>query len=108
MAARSAGQKLIIDLDAVCDFVFSDDGRQTDTVIEEKTDSNNTVTKTITESKLTKRDNHEAVRFEIVKRMFDSCAGIGIDENGTPVFEDMDEIACYNTLFQYGFYKTIK
>lgn len=122
----SKQNKVILDIDAVLDFIFSpNEKRTTDINLEEvygkevyeDEDGEETVRnkqdlsliqKIRRETKNGEHSQHEAIRLDLFSRLYESVGDLDV-EGGSVLKSDLnfsEEIA-YNTLFHYGFLKTV-
>ena len=102
--------KIIMDLDAIMDFIFAPDEKRTsDVEIEEAfiPDENNPSSMLLAqkvkhETKNGEHEQHEAVRANFMLRLLDEIDDVD-DEDLESL--SLGEKIAYNTLFEYGFLK---
>ena len=115
-----------MDIDAVLDFIFSPNEKRTSDInleevygkeVYDEEDgevpvSNNQelslLQRVRREAKNGEHSQHEAIRLDLFTRLYEAVSDMAVD-SGTIIKSDMtfsEEIA-YNTLFQYGFLKTV-
>lgn len=110
--------KVIMDIDAIMDFIFApDEKRTTDVELEEtfspetgenKIPSSLALSKRVKrESKSGEHDQHEAIRVNLITRLLDEVDELEVDASGINCETTFGEDVAYNTLFHYGFLKQV-
>lgn len=113
MQGKKESSKVIIDLDALFDFVFAKEDRDVDTNIEEthKLDDDNIpilVSKTVRENKSSDHTQHEAIRYEFMRNLINLFDDVELDhETNRPYIASYSQELALNTLYEYGIIKNI-
>lgn len=100
--------KIIINLDAIVDWVFTGDNNRAtnveikERVIKDKDDKVVNSERDVTETKVADVSK-QTVKFELVRRMLDVLDEIPIDDDGEIVPGSLGMEATLNTLEEYGF-----
>lgn len=100
-------------MDAVFNYIFSKEERNIDTSIEETHSLNdkgelNLTNKVIKENKNSDRSQHEAVKYEFIRELFNILEETDIDDEiGQPLIDKVGQEIAWNTLFRYGFLKNV-
>ena len=107
-----------MDIDAIMDFIFApDEKRTTDVELEEtfvpdeevkNTPSSMALVQRIKhESKSGGHPQHEAIRVNLITRLLDEVSELDSESGDVVGDTSFGETVAYNTLFHYGFLKTI-
>lgn len=111
-------KKYFLDIDLVLDFIFSPDEKRSTTISLEEVSIPDSVEvksctkisqKTKKEEKKDEHPQHEVIRFELFKMLYDQVSQFDLDNKSIVVddFNFGDELA-YNTLINYGFIKIMQ
>jgi hypothetical protein len=107
---------VIIDVDAIMDFIFApDEKRTTDVELEEtfipddnedaSPSSMSLIERIKHESKKGAHEQHEVIRMNFISRLLDEVDELEYD--GLSRDSDFGQVISYNTLFNYGFLKEV-
>ena len=114
MRGKKEQGKVIVDLDAVFDFVFSQEERDVDINLEEtygvdeETKESKLLTKVKRENKSSDHTQHEAIRYEFIRNLLSTFDDIEFDEDThQPFLVTLSQEIAWNTLFTYGFLKKV-
>lgn len=101
----------IYDLDAIKDFIFSnDEGRSSDVEITESQVKNEETGKLETETKITREvkstdSNRQTIRYDIIKMFMDILDNVEIDQELAPL--SLGQKMVLNTMGSYGLIKEL-
>lgn len=114
MRSKKEQGKVIVDIDAVFDFVFSKEERDVDTNLEESygidenTNDMKLISKVKKETKSSDHTQHEMAKYEFIRSLLVLFDDVELDENtGTAAFATLSQQLAWNTLVTYGFLKTV-